>query len=547
MNRLRIAWGNLLPSVNQPEELMAFDNVVDAAEHPKFLLKWIGLHIAQGDVRALGGVPGIFIDGDQPDTELIHIHGRVALNLLSTRQLAGRSSVFAQFLATNNYATLSNICDPDVEESCIGDFITRSTLISSGRKADSSNCSRVISTFALAEEGGSGIKSGRLLWAEASVGANLGANAVVNMEMFYQRLGEHHFRRLPGSGLVHPSWEMFVAEVDELFDDVGRPLKDRPPPRPAKRKKSEPATVETAPTVPAVDGDTGVKHCRRARPTADPKPKKITHKMLDLSDADLMVYKCRLIPAFLILLGCQSTPSVAHAIQATTQFANGEENNSLNIIRNVFGMLASKVYDWRHQFTVHAQSVVHEHFNQMVTVRGPESDSEEQVVRKFPKRSPVRSEAEWLGMDDTFIYFKSQVRGTGRRVPLKFVVSIEEFPELPPIGAVGLAAAAAKRELSFWETGVYSNPSKLPQKEKDAVFFSSGTYSSVTDAHIQVLQQMRRQDTTTHNTLWEDLLSRARQFFAENSSKTKAPLDYPVDPEPLDVAIILPGSDNEGD
>lgn len=90
---------------------------------------------------------------------------------------------------------------------------------------------------------------------------------------------------------------------------------------------------------PAVDGDTGVKHCRRARPTADPKPKKITYKMLHLSDSDLMVYKCRLIPAFLILLGCQSTPSVAHAIQATTQFANGEENNSLNIIRNVFGMV----------------------------------------------------------------------------------------------------------------------------------------------------------------------------------------------------------------
>ena len=141
MNRLRIAWGDLLPSGNHSEaygfelycrlfdHYQAFDEEVAAAEHPKSLLKRIGLDITQGDIRALGGVPGIFIEGDQPDTELIHIHGRVALDLLSNRRLAGRSSVFAQFLWTHEYPTLSSIWDPDVEESGIGDFITRSSLM----------------------------------------------------------------------------------------------------------------------------------------------------------------------------------------------------------------------------------------------------------------------------------------------------------------------------------------------------------------------------------------------------------------------------------
>ncbi|TFL01450.1 hypothetical protein BDV98DRAFT_593333 [Pterulicium gracile] len=103
MNRLRIAWGDLLPSVNQPEahgfeiycrlfdHYQAFDNVVGAAEQPKSLLKQIGLDITRGDIRALGGVPGIFIDGDQQDSELIQIDGRVVFDLLSKRQLAGRS------------------------------------------------------------------------------------------------------------------------------------------------------------------------------------------------------------------------------------------------------------------------------------------------------------------------------------------------------------------------------------------------------------------------------------------------------------------------
>lgn len=71
------------------------DSDLAGLENPRLLVQRLGLEITQGEVIALEVIPGICIEVEQPDCELIRINGRVATNLLSKHVL--HPSVFALF------------------------------------------------------------------------------------------------------------------------------------------------------------------------------------------------------------------------------------------------------------------------------------------------------------------------------------------------------------------------------------------------------------------------------------------------------------------
>lgn len=85
-----------------------------------------GVKITQGELRELGGLPGISVDADSPDSEMIHLDGRIGLDLLS--QGRRPPSVLARFLADEEFPSL---CDVSLAENDaeIQDFIGRSAMM----------------------------------------------------------------------------------------------------------------------------------------------------------------------------------------------------------------------------------------------------------------------------------------------------------------------------------------------------------------------------------------------------------------------------------
>ncbi|TFK95627.1 hypothetical protein BDV98DRAFT_376212 [Pterulicium gracile] len=138
MSRLRIAWAGLLPSGNHSDahgfelycrlfdHYQVFDEEVAAAEHPKSMLKRLGLDITQRDIRATR-----HLHRRRPARHGAHPHRRPRCSRTSLEppRLASRSSVCAQFLWDIEYPTLSSVWDPHVEESGIADLTTRSSLM----------------------------------------------------------------------------------------------------------------------------------------------------------------------------------------------------------------------------------------------------------------------------------------------------------------------------------------------------------------------------------------------------------------------------------
>ena len=82
----------------------------------------------QGELRELGGLPGISIDADSPDSEMIHLDERVGLDLLSQGRLP--PSVLARFLADEEFPSLCNqALAKDEDNAGIEDFIGRSAMM----------------------------------------------------------------------------------------------------------------------------------------------------------------------------------------------------------------------------------------------------------------------------------------------------------------------------------------------------------------------------------------------------------------------------------